>query len=52
MTFLSLVAGVGHFAIVGKNFSQSHLIIIRKSPRNNITHILHYFNNFSVIPFI
>ena len=50
--FLSLVVGVSHFPISGKNFPLSHLIIIRDCPQNNITHILRYFNNFLLIPFI
>ena len=37
------------FPILGKNLLQFHLIIIRECPQNNITHILRYFNNFSLI---
>ena len=51
VTFLSLIVWVIHFAILGKHFIQSYLIIIRECPRNNITHILRYFNNFLMIPF-
>ena len=40
VTFLSLVVGVSHFSILGKNFPQSHLIIIRECPQNNITHTI------------
>ena len=36
----SLIVGASHFTILGKNFLQSHLFIIRVCPQNNITHIL------------
>ena len=42
---------MNHFSILGKNFPQSHLIIVREYPQNNVTHILRYFNNFPQIPF-
>ena len=35
-TFFTLIAGVSHFPILGKNFPQSHLVIIKKYPENNI----------------
>ena len=51
--FFVFIVGVSHFPMLGKNFPHSHLIIIiRGCPQNNITHILRYFNNFSMIPFI
>ena len=36
----SLIVGASHFTILGKNFLQSHLFIIRVCLQNNITHIL------------
>ena len=56
-TFIHHIAssvGVSHLRMLGKSFPQSHLtiIIIRECPQNNSTHILRYFNNFSMIPFI
>ena len=51
--FFVLIVGVSYFPILGKNFPQSHLVfIIREYTQNNITHILRYFNNLSVILFI
>ena len=51
--FFVLIVGISHFCMLGKNFPQSHLIIvIRECPQNDSTHILRYFNNFSMIPFI
>ena len=44
---MSLIIWVSNFPILGKNFPESHLIIITESLQNNITHILRYFNNFS-----
>ena len=35
-TFFTLIVGVSHFPISGKNFPQSHLVIIKKYPENNI----------------
>ena len=51
VTYLSLIVGVSHFPILGKNFRQSHFIIITEFPQNNITHILIYFKNFPILPF-
>ena len=33
VTFLSLIVGISHFSILGKNFPQSHLIILRECPQ-------------------
>ena len=44
---LSLIVGMSHFPILGKNFAQSHSVT-RKCPQNTITLILRYFNNFSL----
>ena len=30
--FLFLIVGVSHFSILGENFTQSHLIIIKECP--------------------
>ena len=49
VTYLFLIVGESQFPILRKNFPQSHLIIIKECPQNNITHILRYFNNFSLI---
>ena len=40
-----LIVGVSHFPILGKNFPQFYLMIVRECLQNNITHILKYFNN-------
>ena len=50
--FLSLIVRVGHFPILGKNFPQTHSIIVRERPQNNIIHKLRYFSNFPLTPFI
>ena len=47
--FLSFIVGVSHFPILGKNFPQSHLIIIIACPQSHITHILRYLINFPLI---
>ena len=53
ISYLFVLNGrVSHFPILGKNFPQFHLIIIRECPQNSITLILRYFYNFSLIPFI
>ena len=33
VTFFSLIVGISHFSILGKNFPQSHLIILRECPQ-------------------
>ena len=38
--------------ILGKNFPQFHLIIIKEYSPKNITNKLRYFSNFPLIPFI
>ena len=43
VAFLSLTVGVSHFLILGKNFPQSHLIIIRKCPQSKNKNNLKYF---------
>ena len=45
-TYLFLIVAENQFPILRKNFPQSHLIITREYPQNNIIHILRYFNNF------
>ena len=49
ITYLFLIVGESQFPILRKNFPQSHLIILKEYPQNNITYILRYFNNFSLI---
>ena len=36
---------------LGKILPESHLFV-RRCPQKNSTHILRYFNNFSLVPFI
>ena len=52
VTLLSLNVEVSHFPILGKNFSQSHVIITREYSQSNNTHVLIYFNNFILNPCI
>ena len=52
-TFLSLIVGISHFSILWKNLHRSHLIVISECPQTTLyTHILRYFNNFPLIPFV
>ena len=53
ISYLFVLNGrVSHFPILGKNFPQFHLIIIRECLQNSIALILRYFYNFPLIPFI
>ena len=43
---MSLIVGVSHFPVLGKDSPQTNSIIIRECPQNSSTHILRYFNFF------